>query len=96
MFNLDDTALANEIWAHLDNRDQIAWRLRTLEGRAGQHRITSGILEHTRRLSRTLTPRMLLKATLAIAPEGTTRPAEIVKFEKAILNCCTKDGAWRW
>jgi hypothetical protein len=89
-----DHALADLLWQHLPRSGPVAWELGTIEQRAhGSH---EAIMKRTRRLASVLTPQMLFQASTALAPEGTARPAEIIRFERAVLALTTKTGEWRW
>jgi hypothetical protein len=47
-------------------------------------------------LSETLTPTVLLDATVKLAPEGRRRDREVVRLEESILQAMSKEGTWGW
>lgn len=47
-------------------------------------------------LSQTLTPQMILRATLTLAPEGRRRDPDVRRLEQSILDALDREGNWSW
>jgi hypothetical protein len=84
--------LARQLWDHVKHRDQIRWQLEVLARRAGSLR---GATTRTKRLCRILTPTIMMKACIALEPEGHVRSKAIRKVEAHILRL-THQGEWIW
>jgi hypothetical protein len=84
--------LAARLWNHVKHRDQNSWQLEVLRTRAGSLR---GATTRTKRLTKILTPAVMMAATVSLEPEGHVRSPEIRRVEGNILQM-TREGSWVW
>jgi hypothetical protein len=89
-----EDGLAQALWPYMPQKDVLVWQFGLIKARADAQRPAQ---ERVRRLGRVLTPRLLLGASLALAPEdGRPRPKGIIDLEERILSMMNRDGTWRW
>jgi hypothetical protein len=88
-----DRDLAELLWDHIPNRGAVLWQLQIMESRGADSRIAH---DRARRLGAILTPRALLAAALAVAPEGQPRSEAVRNFEDNVLRITNPDGTWIW
>jgi hypothetical protein len=86
--------LAVRLWPHVEASPTLLWHLSQIDDLNGQPGAWAQRCKH---LSQTLTPQMLLDASLKLAPEtGRCRDGEVVHFEETILSGLDREGRWRW
>jgi hypothetical protein len=72
----------------------LLWQLGRIDDLDGQR---DAWVQRCKHLSETLTPQMLLDASLRVSPEqGRRRDPECIKFEQSVLDALTKEGTWEW